>query len=148
VVQFQHSHPIAAGIFANVGIEGPLENIDSSGALALTFACEHAASRGSERQIRSTRKHPQKQKGPTEVDPFLLHRPGPDDPGGLGAEESETERTGPTQCILIAIQRGRRLAEKGLYCDSANDPVTVGIGRLAAFGAQICAKGTLAEATG
>ena len=24
-------------------------------------------------------------------------RPDPDDPGGLGAEESETERTGPTQ---------------------------------------------------
>jgi hypothetical protein len=51
-------------------------------------------------------------------------RPGPDDPGGLGAEESETERTGPTQCSLFANQRGRRLAEKGLYCDSANDPVT------------------------
>jgi len=30
-------------------------------------------------------------------------RPDPDDPGGLGAEESETERTGPTQCILVAI---------------------------------------------
>jgi hypothetical protein len=40
------------------------------------------------------------------------------------------------------------LAEKGLYCDSANDPVTAPIGRLAAFGAHICAKGTLAEATG
>ena len=51
-------------------------------------------------------------------------RSGPDDPGGLGAEESETERTGPTQCILLAIQRGRRLAEKGPYYDSANDPVT------------------------
>ena len=30
-------------------------------------------------------------------------RPDPDDPGGLGAEESETERTGPTQCILLPI---------------------------------------------
>src|SRR5690349_9209997 len=44
VVQFQHSHPVAADTFANVGIEGPLENIDSSGALDLTFACEHVAS--------------------------------------------------------------------------------------------------------
>src|ERR1700759_1148376 len=66
-----------------------------------------------------------KQKGPTDVGPLICcARPGPDDPGGLGAEESETERTGPTQCILLAIQRGSRLAEKGLYCDSANDPVT------------------------
>ncbi len=46
VVQFQHSHPISAGTFANVGIKGPLENIDSSGALDLTFAYERAASRG------------------------------------------------------------------------------------------------------
>jgi hypothetical protein len=45
VVQFQHSHPIAAGTVANVGIKGPLENIDSSGALDLTFASECAASR-------------------------------------------------------------------------------------------------------
>ena len=63
-------------------------------------------------------------------------RPDPDDPGGLGAEESETERTGPTQYVLLAIQRGRRLAEKGPYYDSANDPVTAPIGRFAAFGAQ------------
>ena len=46
VVQFQHSHPISAGTFANVGIEGPLESNDSSRALDLTFACERAASRG------------------------------------------------------------------------------------------------------
>ena len=46
VVQFQHSHPISAGTFANAGIEGPLESIDSSGALDLTFAYERAASRG------------------------------------------------------------------------------------------------------
>jgi hypothetical protein len=45
VVRFQHSHPIAASTFANVGIKGPLENIDSSGALDLTFACECAAGR-------------------------------------------------------------------------------------------------------
>src|SRR5262249_12150420 len=53
VVRFQHSHPILAGTFANVGIKGPLENIDSSGALDLTFAYECSAG-GSERQIRST----------------------------------------------------------------------------------------------
>ena len=28
---------------------------------------------------------------------WSLRRPGPNDPGGLGAEESETERTEPTQ---------------------------------------------------
>src|SRR5262249_27012568 len=42
-VQFQHSPPFSWGTIANVGIEGPLENIDSSGALDLTFACELAA---------------------------------------------------------------------------------------------------------
>ena len=31
-----------------------------------------------------------------------LMAPDPDDPGGLGAEESGTERTGPTQYCLIA----------------------------------------------
>jgi hypothetical protein len=45
VVRFQHSHSIAADTFANVGIRGPLENIDSSAALDLTFACERAANR-------------------------------------------------------------------------------------------------------
>ncbi len=30
-------------------------------------------------------------------DKLPANRPGPDDPGGLGAEESGTERTGPTQ---------------------------------------------------
>ena len=54
----------------------------------------------------------------------LCDRPDPDDPGGLGAEESGIERTGPTQVILIATQRGTRLAEVGRYYDSANDPVT------------------------
>jgi hypothetical protein len=52
VVQFQHSHPVAAGTLRM--LEGPLEKIDSSGALDLTFACEAVASRDSERQIRST----------------------------------------------------------------------------------------------
>ncbi len=28
-------------------------------------------------------------------------RPDPDNPGGLGAEESGTERTGPTQYLVI-----------------------------------------------
>jgi hypothetical protein len=46
-------------------------------------------------------------KGPTFVGParimkhWLRHRPDPDDPGGLGAEESGTERTGPTHEITF-----------------------------------------------
>jgi hypothetical protein len=54
VVRLQHSHPIAAGTFANVAIKGPLEDIDSSGALDLTFASRDRGHQGSERQIRST----------------------------------------------------------------------------------------------
>ena len=53
------------------------------------------------------------------------NRPDPDDPGGLGAEESGAERTGSTQEYLLAIQHGGRWAEVGQYYDSANDPVTV-----------------------
>src|SRR6202046_1651545 len=70
---------------------------------------------------------PKKEKGPTRVGPvamLLANRPDPDDPGGLGAEESGAERTGPTQDYLVATQRGGRLAEAGRYYDSANDPVT------------------------
>jgi hypothetical protein len=52
------------------------------------------------------------------------NRPDPDDPGGLGAEESGAERTGSTQDYLLAIQHGGRWAEVGRYYDSANDPVT------------------------
>src|ERR1700686_191744 len=52
------------------------------------------------------------------------NRPDPDGPGGLGAEESGTERTGPTQDSLLARQRGSRWAEVGQYYDCANDPVT------------------------
>ena len=52
------------------------------------------------------------------------NRPDPDDPGGLGAEESGAERTGSTQDCLVAIQQGGRWAEVGQYYDSANDPVT------------------------
>ena len=55
---------------------------------------------------------------------YAANRPDPDDPGGLGAEESGTERTGPTQCFVLATQQGARLAEVGRYYDSANDPVT------------------------
>src|SRR5258708_31451019 len=55
---------------------------------------------------------------------YPANRPDPDDPGGLGAEESGAERTGPTQDCLFASQRGGRLAEVGRYYDSANDPVT------------------------
>jgi hypothetical protein len=39
---------------------------------------------------------------------LLANRPDPDDPGGLGAEESGTERTGPTQNLFLAIQNGGR----------------------------------------
>src|SRR5258708_7517272 len=72
---------------------------------------------------------PQKEKGPTFVGPVLgiyspANRPDPDGPGGLGAEESGTERTGPTQGFLVARQRGGRWAEVGQQYDSANDPVT------------------------
>ena len=56
---------------------------------------------------------------------YSANRPDPDDPGGLGAEESGTERTGPTQDFLFAIQKGGRWAEVGRYYDSTNDPVTV-----------------------
>src|ERR1700694_2002092 len=52
------------------------------------------------------------------------NRPDPDGPGGLGAEESGTERTGPTQDFVVARQRGGRWAEVGQQYDSANDPVT------------------------
>src|SRR4051795_7138546 len=51
-------------------------------------------------------------------------RPDPDGPGGLGAEESGTERTGPTQDLFLASREGGRLAEVGRYYDSANVPVT------------------------
>jgi hypothetical protein len=56
---------------------------------------------------------------------YSANRPDPDCPGGLGAEESGAERTGPTQTYLLAIQKGGRWAEVGRYYDSANDPVTV-----------------------
>ena len=55
---------------------------------------------------------------------YPVNRPDPDDPGGLGAEESGTERTGPTHTPLFAIQMGGRWAEIGQHYDSANDPVT------------------------
>jgi Protein of unknown function (DUF2794) len=61
---------------------------------------------------------------------LAANRPDPDDPGGLGAEESGAERTGPTQVFVVAIQRGGGLAEIGPYYDSANDLVT-GVFRLA-----------------
>jgi hypothetical protein len=57
------------------------------------------------------------------------NRPDPDDPGGLGAEESGAERTGSTQEYLLAIQHGGRWAEVGQYYDFANDPVTACFGR-------------------
>src|SRR5438045_6785952 len=54
----------------------------------------------------------------------VRHRPDRDGPGGLGAEESGTERTGPTHILVFAIQRGSRWAEVWRHYDSANDRVT------------------------
>jgi hypothetical protein len=71
----------------------------------------------------------QKEKGPTVVGPvwdkLFCDRPGPYDPGGLGAEESGIIRTEPTQYQTLSIQKGGRLAEVGRYYDSSNDPVTL-----------------------
>jgi hypothetical protein len=60
--------------------------------------------------LRGWRPHPnaQKRKGPTLVGPVsgikpLCDRPDPDGPGGLGAEESGTERTGSTQNHLSQL---------------------------------------------
>src|SRR5258707_12195140 len=50
------------------------------------------------------------------------NRPDPDGPGGLGAEESGTERTGSTQDLLVASQRGGRWADRGQEYDSSNVP--------------------------
>src|ERR1700736_1918030 len=77
------------------------------------------------------KKNPKKKKDQLSLaqygDKLPANRPDPDDPGGLGAEESGTERTGPTQDSLFAIQKGGRWAEVGRYYDSANDPVTAWI---------------------
>src|SRR4030088_1660865 len=50
-------------------------------------------------------------------DKLPANRPDPDDHGRLGAEESGTERTGPTQDCLFAIQHGGRWAEVRRYYD-------------------------------
>ena len=55
---------------------------------------------------------------------YPANRPDPDCPGGLGAEESGAERTGPTQDLFVATRKGGRLAEVGRYYDSSNVPVT------------------------
>src|SRR5437762_12508946 len=52
------------------------------------------------------------------------NRPDPDGPGGLGAEESRTERTGSTQDSFVASHGGGRWAEVGQQYDSSNVPVT------------------------
>jgi hypothetical protein len=36
---------------------------------------------------------------------YFCDRPGPDDPGGLGAEESGIERTGPAQGFFSQFSR-------------------------------------------
>jgi hypothetical protein len=58
---------------------------------------------------------------------YPANRPDPDGPGGLGAEESGAERTGPTQDCLFATRKGGRRAEVGRYYDSANVPVTLAL---------------------
>jgi hypothetical protein len=61
--RFQHSHSIAAGTLANAGIKGPLEDIDSSGALDLTFAGERAADK-----VANVKSAPLEQRGFTTAD--------------------------------------------------------------------------------
>ena len=51
---------------------------------------------------------------------LLRNRPDPDDPGGLGAEESGAERTGSTQYLFIAIHNGSGLTEFGPHYDLTN----------------------------
>jgi hypothetical protein len=53
VFRCRHLPPVSAGTVANVGIEKPLENMDTSEALNLTFANELTARPG-QCQIRST----------------------------------------------------------------------------------------------
>src|SRR3954471_20727285 len=98
---------------------------------------------------------PKNEKGPTFVGPVSgknspANRPDPDGPGGLGAEESGTERTGSTQDYLFASQRGGRWAEVGQQYDSFNVPVTRPFRffgpRIAGFGRHF--KGPLAVSGG
>jgi hypothetical protein len=70
-------------------------------------------------------------------DNYLANRPDPDHPGGLGAEESGVERTGPTRAILVATQKGVRWAEIGRHYDSANDTVTPFWARISRLGRRI-----------
>src|SRR6201986_5600140 len=81
-------------------------------------ACGVACDTGSPKRKRTNSRWPQY------GDKLAANRPDPDNPGGLGAEESGAERTGSTQNCLLAIQHGGRWAEVGRYYDSANDPVT------------------------
>src|ERR1700749_3748063 len=81
-------------------------------------ACGVACDTGSPKRKRTNSRWPQY------GDKLAANRPDPDNPGGLGAEESGAERTGSTQAHLLAIQHGGRWAEVGRYYDSANDPVT------------------------
>ena len=70
-------------------------------------------------RLRSTQENDpvsQKTKGPTRAGPVvdkLYARPDPGDPGGLGAEESGIERTGPTQCTFFRNSAGRSVGGSG-----------------------------------
>jgi hypothetical protein len=61
---------------------------------------------------RKSNKKPKKKKDQLSLAQYwgmlVANRPDPDDPGGLGAEESGAERTGPTQDFVVAIQKGGR----------------------------------------
>src|ERR1700736_2996918 len=93
------------------------------------------------------KKNPKKKKDQLSLaqygDKLPANRPDPDDPGGLGAEESGTERTGPTQDSLFAIQKGGRWAEVGQQYDSANDPVTACFRGQSVAPAAVFTKGLL-----
>jgi hypothetical protein len=90
-----------------------------SSLLQVVFLCRARANRGGE--DRAPRFAWQKEKDQLALAQYgdkLCARPDPNDPGGLGAEESGIERTEPTQYFLLAIQQGVRWAEVGRYYDS------------------------------
>jgi hypothetical protein len=61
---------------------------------------------GSDPNTSDMRREPQKKKDQLSLAQYwgmlLANRPDPDNPGGLGAEESGAERTGPTQDLFVA----------------------------------------------
>jgi hypothetical protein len=72
----------------------------------------NASPKATPKKKKPKKKKPKKKKDQLSLAQYkgihLANRPDPDDPGGLGAEESGIERTGPTRCLLVAIQKGGR----------------------------------------